>query len=282
MHLEPTDVCQAACPMCRRETDLDFNKSLKHHLTITQIKKHFDDRAISKLDKMFMCGNLGDPAAGKYTLDIYREFRRINPDIVLGMNTNGAIQNTFWWNELGGMLNRLRDFCVFSIDGLADTNSTYRVGVNWDRLMANAEAFISAGGRAHWDMLVYRHNQHQVDACQQLAKDMGFKWFRAKVTNRGFNEGLQPPTEWQIPTVSWQGKIKCLTLQEKEAYIDAQGRASVCGWMSLKEGNFINDIDKLRVTWKTDSPHPVCSRNCTVVKNQTNWESQYKREVEFE
>ena len=37
LHLEPTDVCQAACPLCARETDENFDKSQKHHLTIDQI-----------------------------------------------------------------------------------------------------------------------------------------------------------------------------------------------------------------------------------------------------
>ena len=101
LHLEPTDVCQLACPLCVRETDAEFDKRIQHHLTISQIQSHFDDYAIAKLDKMFMCGDYGDPAAGRHTLDIYRYFRRINPEIVLGMNTNGAIQNAAWWQTLG-------------------------------------------------------------------------------------------------------------------------------------------------------------------------------------
>jgi len=119
---------------------------------------------------MFMCGNYGDPAAGYYTMDIYNYFRKVNPEIVLGMNTNGAIQSTFFWHALGKLCNKPEDYCVFSIDGLEDTNHVYRENVNWKKLMSNAEAYIAAGGSAHWDMLVYKHNQHQVDACEQLAK----------------------------------------------------------------------------------------------------------------
>lgn len=170
LHIEPTDVCQAACPLCARETDSTFNKSSKNHLRIEHIQRHFSDRIISKLDKMFMCGNYGDPAAGYYTMDIYNYFRKVNPEIVLGMNTNGAIQSTFFWHALGKLCNKPEDYCVFSIDGLEDTNHVYRENVNWKKLMSNAEAYIAAGGSAHWDMLVYKHNQHQVDACEQLAK----------------------------------------------------------------------------------------------------------------
>ena len=96
-----------------------------------KITKVFDIDHITQLDKMFMCGNYGDPSAGKYTLDIYREFRRLNKSIVLGMNTNGGLQNTVWWHELGRIFNQSQDYCVFSIDGLEDTNATYRQGVDW-------------------------------------------------------------------------------------------------------------------------------------------------------
>ena len=37
LHLEPTDVCQAACVLCARETDTNFRKDREHHLTVPQI-----------------------------------------------------------------------------------------------------------------------------------------------------------------------------------------------------------------------------------------------------
>ena len=67
LHLEPTDVCQAACPMCLRELDPKFNKAQQHHLTVLHIQKHYSEDFIKNLSKMFMCGIYGDPAAGKYT-----------------------------------------------------------------------------------------------------------------------------------------------------------------------------------------------------------------------
>ena len=201
LHLEPTDVCQAACPLCARETDKNFRKDRQHHLDMYKLMQAFDADKIAKLDKMFMCGNYGDPAAGKYTLNIYREFRKLNKKIVLGMNTNGGLQNALWWNELGRIFHQPQDYVVFSIDGLEGTNHVYRKNVTWLRIMQNAQSFIQAGGSAHWDMLVYRHNQHQVDECKQLAQSMGFKWFRAKVSKRGFTNKLEQPIGWGIPSM---------------------------------------------------------------------------------
>lgn len=280
LHLEPTDVCQAACPLCARETDQNFRKDRQHHLDMYKIMQVFDADQIAELDKMFMCGNYGDPAAGKYTLNIYREFRKLNPDIVLGMNTNGGLQNTLWWHELGRTFNQLQDYVVFSIDGLEDTNSVYRKNVNWSKLMANAEAFISAGGSAHWDMLVYKHNQHQVDECEQLARDMGFKWFRAKVSKRGFTDRLEAPIGWQLPML--QSKtVDCHALREQSVYIDAQGRLSPCCWLGSRQQDFVTDFEEVKNSWNSLQPNIVCLNACGIAESGTNFTNQWQRNIEL-
>jgi MoaA/NifB/PqqE/SkfB family radical SAM enzyme len=278
LHLEPTDVCQAACPLCARETDPNFRKDRQHHLDMHQIMQVFDAECIAELDKMFMCGNYGDPAAGKYTLNIYREFRKLNKDIVLGMNTNGGLQNTLWWHELGCIFNQSRDYVVFSIDGLDSTNHVYRRNVNWSKVMHNAQAFIEAGGSAHWDMLVYRHNQHQVDECEQFAKDMGFKWFRAKVSKRGFTDRLEQPIGWQLPMIHGT-KINCHALNEQSIYIDAQGRVSPCCWLGSRQTNFVTDFNEIQSSWHSQQPNPVCMDTCGTTHTATSFTNQWQREV---
>lgn len=280
LHLEPTDVCQAACPMCARETDSNFQKNQQHHLDMHKIMQVFDEDCIAALDKMFMCGNYGDPAAGKYTLNIYQQFRNINKNITLGMNTNGALQNAVWWAELGRIFDQPQDYAVFSIDGLSDTNEIYRKNVNWSKLMQNAQSFINAGGSAHWDMLVYRHNQHQVDQCQQLAKDMGFKWFRAKVSKRGFTDKLQAPIGWLNPKVNG-ARISCHALNEQSAYIDAQGNLGPCCWLGSRQQDFVTDFDAIQNSWTSTKPNVVCINVCGTNDRDTSFSSQWQQEVEF-
>lgn len=280
LHLESTDVCQAACALCARETDPDFKKDRQHHLDLYKILKVFDEGKIRQLDKMFMCGNYGDPAAGKHTLDIYREFRKVNPDIVLGMNTNGGLQTTFWWYELGKILNQPQDYVVFSIDGLESTNATYRRNVVWNKLMSNARSFIEAGGSAHWDMLVYRHNQHEVDKCEQLARDMGFKWFRAKISKRGFTNELQFPIGWQVPKIQ-STSIDCHALKEQSTYIDAQGRESPCCWLGSTQKNFVTDFESIQSSWNSTQPNIVCLDTCGTTTGSTRFTDQWQRETEL-
>jgi MoaA/NifB/PqqE/SkfB family radical SAM enzyme len=280
LHLEPTDVCNLACPLCARERDPTFDKNVKHHLTLDQIKNKFDDETIAGLDKMFMCGNYGDPAAGQHTLEIYQYFRSVNPTIVLGMNTNGSLRKYTWWQELAEILNQPKDYVVFSIDGLADTNAIYRVNSNWEKIMENVGAFIQAGGSAHWDMLVYKHNEHLVDYAEQFARSIGFKWFRAKVSKREYINGLEEPTAWSRPTFT-VGAIDCQAIKESSVYMDARGRVSPCCWLGARQQDFVTDIDKVKVTWGTNSPDPVCAVTCTTKENITVFESQWQREVEL-
>jgi MoaA/NifB/PqqE/SkfB family radical SAM enzyme len=278
LHLEPTDVCQAACPLCARETDTSFNKDVQHVLTVNDIERIVGEQVIYRLDKMFMCGNYGDPAASHETLSIFEYFRTVNSSITLGMNTNGGLQNSAWWARLAGILYKPADYVVFSVDGLEDTNHLYRRNVSWDRVMQNAKAFIQAGGNAHWDMLVYKHNEHQVDACEQLAAQMGFKWFRAKVSKRPATvEWLQSPKGWARPTVD-SGEVNCFRNNDQSLYVSAKGLIHPCCW--LGHGiETINNFDQIQAGWSTDTCNPVCKENCSTSNNLSNFTGQWQRNV---
>jgi len=279
LHLESTDVCQAACPLCAREVDKTFDKTKQHHLTVQQILQVFDTEQIVALDKIFICGNYGDPAAGKHTLEIFKYFRKINPEIVLGMNTNGAIQNTAWWQNIGKLFCKPQDYVVFSIDGLADTNQVYRKNVIWKKLMLNVQSYIAAGGTAHWDMLVYKHNQHQVSQCEQLARDMGFAWFRTKVSKRQLADNLEYPVNWQI-SKSKIGKVSCHALNEQSVYIDARGRVAPCCRLG-SQASILPTMSQVAATWASTNINPVCRDVCGQTGAGNSFTNQWRQEVQL-
>jgi MoaA/NifB/PqqE/SkfB family radical SAM enzyme len=280
LHLEVTDVCQAECPLCARETDPLFNKDFRHNLTVSDMTTILGEQFISRLDKMFMCGNYGDPAAGQNTMDIVDYFRLINPSITLGMNTNGGLQSAHWWTALAQRFNQSADYVVFSIDGLADTNHIYRKKVNWDKLIANVNAFIKAGGSAHWDMLVYEHNEHQIESAEQIARDMGFTWFRAKVSKRTSNiSWLRPPKEWLRPVpVETTGAIDCHVLKEQSVYMSARGTVYPCCWLGNNSEFTIDKFDEISRNWGS-TPNPVCTVTCATNQHGTNFTNQWQRNI---
>ena len=279
LHIEPTDACNAACPQCARETDTTFNKNDLHHLTVDQIKKLVDEDFIRNLDKMFMCGVYGDPAAGKHTLEIFKYFRSINSTIVLGMNTNGGLRSASWWKELATICNQPQDYVVWSIDGLEDTNHIYRVNTDWNKIIKNATTFIQAGGSAHWEMLVFDHNQHQIELAKQLAKQSGFNWFRAKVSKRFDSypvEFLNKPQGWQDPIVT-KGEISCHALVEQSLYISANGIMFPCCWMATT--NFtINQFNSIQQSWSSN-PNKICVDTCIKSNTGTSFSNQWQHEI---
>ena len=185
IHLEVTQNCQAACPMCDRNMN---GEGVNPHINLDELslddcKKIFSLDFISQLDTMFMCGNLGDPIVARDTLEIFKYFREHNPNMWLSMNTNGGAKDEAWWMELAQVYNR-KGAVIFSVDGLRDTNHIYRQNVVWDNVEHNMRAFINAGGRARWDYLIFEHNQHQIEEAEALAKEWGVEKFIKKKTGR--------------------------------------------------------------------------------------------------
>ena len=218
VHWEPTDKCNSGCAMCPRYDSQGFELSTLENVewTLESFKKAWTVDFIKDLNKVLACGNFGDPCACKEFVDMYEYMREINPNIELACNTNGSLRTQDWWARLGKVITQRPDrtggYCTFSIDGLEDTNHLYRRGTIWKNIMRNAEAFIAAGGEAHWDFIVFEHNEHQVDEARDLAIKMGFKNFNVKRTTRWNQykngQGAYP--------VIWKGKYLYDLKQPKE------------------------------------------------------------------
>ena len=221
--------------MCARNINGGEDNPWIHNaeLSIEDIKKIFTTDFIQQLKHMYMCGNYGDPIVAQDTLEIFRHFRSVNSDILLSMNTNGSARNIEWWAELAKVIGD-KGYVIFSIDGLEDTNHLYRKNSSWQRIIDNANAFISAGGRAHWEFIVFAHNEHQVDEARNLADVMGFEKFQVKKSARFFSSVsgsvketitgvdrkerefvLQAPTNPEYRNSVVESLIEVSTLQQK-------------------------------------------------------------------
>ncbi len=305
LHLEPTTNCNLHCPQCGRYSGVDPNPRLRAgELSLNDIKQIIPVKLIKNLTKMFMCGNYGDPAAAQDCLEIFRYFREINPTITLGMNTNGSLRNPAWWADLASIMNRPLDYVVWSIDGLEDTNHVYRQNSNWAKIMENAAAFIAAGGSAHWDMLVFEHNKHQVEDAKALAASMGFTWFRSKETTRPVPANVtwikKVSETHQLPTEV----IDCEAIREQSIYLSAHGEWLPCCYIASQtdravpnettamfRGNYelatyeqavaSKAFSEVTTRWGAN-PLPVCAAACSVADSGVRRaRSKWKSEVQL-
>jgi MoaA/NifB/PqqE/SkfB family radical SAM enzyme len=286
IHLEITQKCQAACPMCDRNMN---GKGINPHinlneLTLEDCKKIFTPEFISQLKKMYMCGNLGDPIVADDTLEVFEYFRQHNPNVWLNMHTNGGAKKPDWWKQLATVIKDNGDV-TFSVDGLKDTNHLYRQNVNWDIVDQSMRAYIEGGGKVRWDYLIFDHNQHQVEEAEQYAKSIGVHKFQAKKTGRFISASSEKKDQHQAvnrkgkettllkkPEQKYQNKelskqdiliekygsmdkyydkapIWCKVKDEGSLYISAEGLALPCCWTAGRMYKWWHKDPKVEQIW---------------------------------
>ena len=296
IHIEPTSLCNAECPQCARNINgsgLNPNIQL-NSLTINYFTNFFNRDNIANVKKIFFCGNVGDPCATPDLLEICRYLKSIKPDLVLGINTNGSLKTEDWFRELGRIFQGPLDYVVFSIDGLEDINHIYRRNTNWNKIMRNAQAYIGTGASAHWDMLVFDHNKHQVDSAQRLAQEMGFTWFRSKTTDRWDSYAtsvfLRPAEPYQNKSYD-DVEVICERNRDRSIFIDYLGEIWPCCHMAEA---YLSEIGKdkhedikqysnkeLMTKYQgrlITQPFYVCRRSCGKTLGK---KSQWKHEIQL-
>jgi MoaA/NifB/PqqE/SkfB family radical SAM enzyme len=266
LHLELTTRCNASCPQCPRNIDggaVNPNLPLTE-LSLDDCRQMFPPEFLQQLRDINFCGNYGDPSLANDLLAVCEYIRSVAPQARFTVRTNGGTRTPEWWTRLAGLV----DECIFGIDGLQDTNHLYRRNTVWSHIMANATAFIQAGGNAGWDFLVFEHNEHQVHEAAVLARRMGFRGFYPKRTGRFLKDNtllesvpvrnqkgelvqiLRPPTgkRLQNPTskiiASKYGtaetfetylkttSITCYAQAERDIFVSAEGLVLPCCWVA--------------------------------------------------
>jgi MoaA/NifB/PqqE/SkfB family radical SAM enzyme len=258
IHFEISNNCQASCPMCTRNIHGGAENPLLtlENWTLDRFRNSVTPEVINQVDKLYFCGNFGDPILNKELLEMCEYAVKIKPSIQVRIHTNGSARNKEWWMKLATVLPE-DHMVIFAIDGLTDTHSLYRIGTSYETILENARAFISCGGKAEWAFIRFKHNEHQVDEAKEKAKELGFTAFTMKDSSRFLlepkfpvwnKEGetiyhLEPSTYSELKfidrNVIKQYKelvnkidIDCYVQKEKEIYLDAHGHLMPCCWLA--------------------------------------------------
>lgn len=254
LHIELSSNCQASCPMCaRNHHGGGENPLLKvKDIDIQMFLEIVPEDLVKQLHTITMCGNFGDPLLNNDLIPIILYITKTNPDIRIDLHTNGSLRTALWWTHLAEAL-PTNHLVQFGIDGLEDTHALYRVGTDFNKIIANAKTFIAAGGRARWNFITFRHNEHQLETARRMAKDLGFDSFYEKQTSRfignpwfdvedkkgNITHRLENPTEQKLVFIDRKtvenykaviktAKITCEVEGTKSVYIDALGYLYPC------------------------------------------------------
>ena len=175
VHLEISTRCNAACPDCPRNfrgvDALDTYPVLD--MKLSQAQTIFTRDFLQQLDQILINGNHGDFVTAQDGVEIVEYFLEANPKLRIEISTNASARPKIW-----SRLGKLGITVDFRIDGLADTHNLYRQNTDFDLIMSNAQQFIDAGGHAVWNMILFDHNQHQVEQARELSRELGFAEFQ--------------------------------------------------------------------------------------------------------
>lgn len=270
IHVELTTKCQAVCPFCVRN-DYGFKNRIDFPLTELSLgdwKKLFDPVKFVSLKRFDFTGNFGDPMITRDIVEILDYCFTRWPKIEINISTNGGMRKPIWWTQLAEKFQHENIIIQFSIDGLEDTNHIYRINVPYEKVIANAKAFINAGGRAIWRMVPFYHNEKQIAEAESRSIEHGFFNFSLNDQNRDYgyvftsestgywiyptsNKSIDPNTRIYLPEyfkskitnekdyvnysktietkwISNNRNIYCATKEEKTFYICANGEIYPC------------------------------------------------------
>ena len=208
IHLEISSLCNARCPLCPRNFHgYPYNDGyIERNLTLQDVKHIFQPTFIKQLTGIMINGNFGDCVMNTETPDIIEYFKTHSPNIKIDVSTNGGARPKQFWQRLA----ELDVHVLFALDGLADTHSIYRQDTVYETVLKNAKTFIEAGGQATWKMIPFDHNQHQIEACQELSKQLGFSDFI--LTDQGRDTGVAVDKKGKVVNVL--GKPKKINFEQ--------------------------------------------------------------------
>jgi len=230
LNIEATSSCTARCPFCSRQQKVrDYGA---HRISLSDIQK-LPKALMKNLCRITFAGNFGDLACNSEMVDISGYIKELNAKIVLGGETNGATQTRDWWSALGSYYGD--GMMVFAVDGLSDTHSLHRVGTDFDIVMGNIRAFTSSGGKAAWKFIVFKHNEHQINHAEKLARESGCTQFIV-ISSRDYNDTLQKPKtmDFNIKRDIFRlykddsAEASCKPLANGSLYIAADGTVHPC------------------------------------------------------
>lgn len=169
------------------------------------IKKILNPDFIKQLELISICGVYGDPICNKDLKSILNYLYECNCNIDIDVYTNGDLYDNDWWENLA-ITHKNHNFTViFGIDGIGEIHSLHRCNTNYDKIISHAISFINNGGKAKWDYIVFKHNEHQVEEAREISKKLGFQEFQIKKTSR-FLKNIYESDAALDSTISEYGK----------------------------------------------------------------------------
>jgi MoaA/NifB/PqqE/SkfB family radical SAM enzyme len=175
--VDPCNVCNLRCPLCPTGNgQLDRSKGM---LKFSDYQVILDKIAPYAVEVSLH--NWGEPLLNKEIFEI------IDATSARGIATNMSSNLSLEKDNIGEkLIESGLEYLIVSLDGVSqDVYEQYRVRGDIELVFHNMRAIIEAKKRLksktpviEWQYLVFKHNEHEMEAAQQLADQMGVDRFR--------------------------------------------------------------------------------------------------------
>ena len=194
LHIEPTTRCTLGCPRCSRTVLLnDYGKKF---LPITDLDTQaLDDFIDVPVKDIKLSGNNGDPIYHRNFLDVVRVAKKHCQSVKI--TTNGSGRSTAWWKELNSILDKTDDI-KFSIDGIPENFTEYRINGDWKSVKRGLEICAQGPAKTIWKYIVFKYNQNNIQEAQELAQQYGAEFRVDKSARFEPNDPYRPSDEYAL------------------------------------------------------------------------------------
>ena len=290
IHLEPTNICTLKCPGCSRTRFINqWAKHWKNHSIDKQTLLKFLDIDLSGIN-VDLCGNYGDPIYHPDLVGLIRDLK--NRGAVISIVTNGGHRKRSWWQELVQELSS-SDSVTFSIDGIPENFTQYRINGDWKTTQDAIEVCVEAPCDTVWKFIPFSYNENNIEQARQLSQDLGMDQFQISRSSRFDEQTMHfKPSDEQIG-IEWhsqQSWKQTLTVKKvipechsgQAHFISADGYYMPCCYVGDHRFYYKTEFGKNKNQYSIENTtlseilgrtkvaefsnklddHPVCQFNC--------------------
>jgi MoaA/NifB/PqqE/SkfB family radical SAM enzyme len=183
----------------------------------------------------------GEPLLNQDLVPIIKYAKSKNLYVMLSTN---ATAMTPAYNER--LINSGLDYLTVAVDGgSVETYKQYRVGGNYDRVLSNIKDFLQQKKRrgvtrpfVEWQYVVFRHNEHEVKATEQMAYEIGINKFTPLPAYVEDENWLPVGKEYRKTTLYNPERLKNCDRPWSHLNVRADGGVASCCYEFFKKDDF--------------------------------------------
>lgn len=180
-HVEPTNICTLKCPGCARTRFIDQwpQHWQNHSLDIDQLNKFLDIDLTAKV--VTLCGNYGDPIYHPEFHELIKVLKQGGAKLVI--ITNGSYKTNTWWESTVSVLDH-NDRVVFSVDGVPENFTQYRINADWHSIHRAMQICAEALCQTMWKYIPFAYNETDIESARNLSEKIGIDHFQIDPSDR--------------------------------------------------------------------------------------------------